>query len=188
MQQSCPFKNTCHRYLDHSDPFSLLKSVYQLLLWAQTSPSASHFSYQVEVGKQNCGSPVSDVIFLSGFGRQWGPMCCAQLLTWHDFLSASFYSVLLPFGHLPPVMAQKWVTEMWSFLRSLGSVGVYNRIAELTAGWSLKRASGQTSWVLAGEAWTSVFIKCRAEKYIFGPYNGKHECRRPGLTLGNWNK
>ena len=77
-----------------------------------------------------------------------------------DFLSASFYSVLLPFGHLPPVMAQKSMIETWSFLRSLGLIGVYNRIAELTAGWSLKWSSGQTSWVLAGEAWKSVFIKC----------------------------
>ena len=35
-------------------------------------------------------------------------------------LSASFYPALLPFGHLPPVMAQKCMVEL-GFLRSLGS-------------------------------------------------------------------
>ena len=58
--------------------------------------------------------------------------CSVAGMTVH-FLYASFYLVLLPFGHLPPVMAQKWMIETWSFLRSLRSIGVYNRITELTA-------------------------------------------------------
>lgn len=110
MQQSCTFKNTCHRYFDHSLPFSLLKSVYQLLLWAQTSPSASHFSYQVEVGKENCGWPVSDVIFLLGFGRQWGPTWHAQLLAWPSIFC------LLPFTWCSFLLATclpSWLRNGW---------------------------------------------------------------------------